>query len=187
MMLFLNEKNMTKKKITIFIEDTNLIESGKILLGKTDQGICVCLIGKTTEEVCQEFDNMFVGFDVRVISYTEDQNEFEGDFSRIIKCLKNPKIVQEMDIDFCFGTEFQKKVWKAIKEIPIGQTRTYSIIANYIGYPNAVRAVGSACGKNPITIIVPCHRVVSKTGLGKYKFGTKLKKKLLAREKLYVI
>lgn len=62
------------------------------------------------------------------------------------------------------GTEFQEKVWKALITIPYGQTRSYQQIAQQIGHPKAVRAVGAANGKNPISIVVPCHRVIGANG-----------------------
>lgn len=81
------------------------------------------------------------------------------------------------------GTEFQKKVWQAILEIPLGQTATYSEIANKIGNPKAVRAVGMACNKNPLIIIVPCHRVVGAKGaLTGYAGGLLKKQWLLTHE-----
>ncbi len=80
------------------------------------------------------------------------------------------------------GTEFQQQVWQALLQIPYGQTRTYAQIAAQIGRPKAVRAVGTAIGKNPIPIIVPCHRVVAKAGLGGFSLGLPIKKRLLAIE-----
>lgn len=68
-------------------------------------------------------------------------------------------MVFSIHLDFV-GTEFQTSVWKALLKIPFGQTRTYSQIAEQIGRPAAARAVGAASGKNPISIIAPCHRVV---------------------------
>jgi methylated-DNA-[protein]-cysteine S-methyltransferase len=69
----------------------------------------------------------------------------------------------DMKLDFA-GTEFQKKVWQALLTIPFGETRSYGQIAQQIGNPSAVRAVGAANGKNPISIIAPCHRVIGSTG-----------------------
>lgn len=83
------------------------------------------------------------------------------------------------------GTEFQKKVWNALLEIPYGETRSYQEIAIQIGNPKAVRAVGGACNRNPIGIIVPCHRVVGKNGsLTGYAGGLDYKKLLLEKEKM---
>ncbi len=81
------------------------------------------------------------------------------------------------------GTTFQLDVWKALSEIPYGQTKSYSEIANQIQKPRAVRAVGSAIGANPILITVPCHRVIGKNGaLTGYRGGMEMKTKLLKLE-----
>ena len=81
------------------------------------------------------------------------------------------------------GTEFQKKVWNALLKIPFGSVVTYSDIANMIGNPNGVRAVGSANSKNPISIIVPCHRVIGKNGkLTGYAGGLDRKEWLIEHE-----
>jgi methylated-DNA-[protein]-cysteine S-methyltransferase len=91
---------------------------------------------------------------------------------------------REFDIPVLMvGTDFQKRVWKALMNIPYGATATYGQIARDIGRARAVRAVGSACGANPISIIVPCHRVIgSDGGLVGYGGGLSLKKRLLKLE-----
>jgi len=81
-------------------------------------------------------------------------------------------------------TDFQKDVWRVLLEITYGETRTYGQIAQDVGRPKAVRAVGVAIGKNPLPIIVPCHRVIATGGgLGGYAFGLEMKKVLLDLEK----
>ena len=81
------------------------------------------------------------------------------------------------------GTNFQKKVWQELQKIPYGETKSYSEIAMTIGNKNAQRGVGSACNKNPIMIIIPCHRVISKNGkLGGFAYGNSVKQKLLKIE-----
>ena len=81
------------------------------------------------------------------------------------------------------GTEFQKKVWAALEAIPYGQTRSYREIAQAVGNPKAVRAVGAANGKNPMWIVVPCHRVIGADGgLTGYAGGVELKRALLELE-----
>ncbi len=83
------------------------------------------------------------------------------------------------------GTEFQRSVWKQLQAIPRGQQRSYGQIANAIGKPGAARAVGSACGANPIILIIPCHRVLAADGsLGGFSAGLDLKRRLLAADKL---
>ena len=80
------------------------------------------------------------------------------------------------------GTDFQNKVWKCLMNIPYGKTLTYSEVALKIGIPTAPRAVGTACGKNPWLLVVPCHRVVSKNGIGGFSIGLKTKSWLLHQE-----
>lgn len=81
------------------------------------------------------------------------------------------------------GTDFQKKVWRALQQIPFGETCTYGEVAKRIKQPNAARAVGMANNRNPLPIVVPCHRVIGKSGeLVGYAGGMKIKKWLLAHE-----
>lgn len=81
------------------------------------------------------------------------------------------------------GTAFQQQVWSALLAIPDGQTRTYGEIATAIGRPKAFRAVGSAVGKNPVAILIPCHRVLAANGqLGGFYWGPAMKRRLLAAE-----
>jgi O-6-methylguanine DNA methyltransferase len=82
------------------------------------------------------------------------------------------------------GTAFQTAVWRELKKIPRGQTRTYGEIAAAIGRPTAVRAVGAACGANPLPVLIPCHRVVAKTGIGGFSGGLPWKRLLLELEAL---
>lgn len=81
------------------------------------------------------------------------------------------------------GTEFQEDVWRGISNIPYGETLSYQALAEKIGHPKAYRAVGTACGANPIPLIIPCHRVVgSNGGLGGFLGGLAMKKKLMEIE-----
>lgn len=80
------------------------------------------------------------------------------------------------------GTDFQRQVWQALQAIPWGSTRTYQDIAADLGNPLSARAVGQANGRNPISIVVPCHRVLAKNGLGGYSGGLGLKERLLRIE-----
>ncbi len=88
----------------------------------------------------------------------------------------------DLELDFV-GTDFQKKVWAALLTIPFGETRTYSQIAQQIGNPTAVRAVGAANGRNPISIVAPCHRVIGASGkLTGFAGGLEAKERLLTLE-----
>jgi AraC family transcriptional regulator of adaptative response/methylated-DNA-[protein]-cysteine methyltransferase len=81
------------------------------------------------------------------------------------------------------GTAFQIRVWETLRAIPSGQTRSYSQVAELVGSPNAIRAVGSACARNPVALAVPCHRVVRQDGsLAGYRWGIDAKAALLDAE-----
>ena len=82
------------------------------------------------------------------------------------------------------ATAFQRRVWEALRAIPYGSTRSYSEIARSLGHPQAARAVARACATNPVSLVVPCHRVVrTDGGLGGYRWGLERKRALLTQEK----
>ncbi len=85
---------------------------------------------------------------------------------------------------FLKGTDFQTKTWLEIAKVKFGKTISYSALAAKAGNKKAVRAAGSACGKNPVPIIIPCHRVLAKNGLGGFGGGMNLKKKMLKLENI---
>lgn len=91
-------------------------------------------------------------------------------------------------LDLSTGTPFQRRVWRALRKIPVGTVCTYAKLAKAIGKPTAARAVGNACGANPIPIFIPCHRVVAaRVGLGGFSAGLYWKRVLLAREGALVL
>jgi O-6-methylguanine DNA methyltransferase len=87
-------------------------------------------------------------------------------------------------LDISSGTAFQQRVWQALRGIGRGRTASYGQVARAAGSPKAVRAVGGACGANPIPVFIPCHRVVATTGLGGFSAGLEWKRRLLNAEKL---
>lgn len=125
-------------------------------------------IDEEGEDICENYENDSI-IDIKLEKY------FKGS-------------LKEFDIDVLFesGTDFQVSVWKELLKIPYGETRNYQEIAVSIGRPKALRAVGQACKKNPIGIVVPCHRVIGKdnklTGYSGKNY-IHLKKKLLDMEK----
>lgn len=110
--------------------------------------------------------------DEKLASYTAELSEY----------IDNGRSAFSVPVDL-YGTEFQLAVWKALMDIPYGETYSYSDIAEMIQKPAAVRAVGAAIGKNPVLITVPCHRVIGKNGkLTGFRGGLEMKKQLLALE-----
>lgn len=97
--------------------------------------------------------------------------------------LAGKRQVFDIEMDVSIGTPFQQKVWQALRHIPYGQTISYAQLAQNIGQPTAFRAVANANGKNPISLLIPCHRVIaSDGGLGGYTGGIAIKQALLAVE-----
>jgi len=142
----------------------------------------VKLFNKTIEVKTDDIGIHWVEFCDDIIDFKVDsENAIQKQFTEYEKGIRK---VFDLPLHIK-GTEFQKKVWNALLEIPYGETRSYQEIAIQIGNPKAVRAVGGACNRNPIGIIVPCHRVVGKNGsLTGYAGGLDYKKLLLENEKM---
>jgi AraC family transcriptional regulator, regulatory protein of adaptative response / methylated-DNA-[protein]-cysteine methyltransferase len=100
----------------------------------------------------------------------------------VLSYLDHPQSGLDLPLDIR-GTAFQRRVWQALREIPPGETASYSEVARRIGSPKAVRAVAHACASNKIAVAIPCHRVVRSNGdLSGYRWGIERKRKLLERE-----
>lgn len=150
---------------------------GFLLLACNKNGVCCIEIGKDPELLIHELKYRFPNYEI-----VEDKNKTSSFFIKVIEFINNPKMNINVPIDI-IGTDFQKKVWYAIRQITYGETRTYFQIAKDIGFPKASRAVANACGANKIAIVIPCHRVIRKDGsIGGYHWGVDIKKKLLIRE-----
>ncbi len=108
-------------------------------------------------------------------------NQLKGYFAGSLKDFHQPVL-------FLFGTDFEKKVWLALREVPYGETRTYKWLAEKAGSPKGSRAVGQALSRNPIPIVIPCHRVIESDGsLGGYSGGIDIKRRLLDMEYYYLM
>jgi AraC family transcriptional regulator, regulatory protein of adaptative response / methylated-DNA-[protein]-cysteine methyltransferase len=104
------------------------------------------------------------------------------DVMRALGALAEGRASVDLPVDVT-GTAFQARVWKALREIPAGQTRTYTEVAEEIGRPTSVRAVARACATNKVALVIPCHRVVRSDGsLAGYRWGLEVKQSLLSRE-----
>lgn len=150
---------------------------GSILVATSDKGVCAISIGHDPEALLRELQDRFprsnlIGGDAA----------FELLVAKIVGFIEAPKIGLELPLDIQ-GTAFQQRVWQALREIPCGETATYSDIANRIGKPKAVRAVASACAANTLAVAIPCHRVIRQDGsLSGYRWGVERKKALLEIE-----
>lgn len=144
----------------------------------------------TTEGLCYAgpynapFDELAAWAKKRLPAYSlVENNSVLGPYAKeLIEYMEGKRKEFTMPLDL-HGTPFQQSVWKALQEIPFGQTVSYSDIAERIQNPKSVRAVGAAIGANPLLITVPCHRVIGKNGnLTGFRGGLDMKKQLLALE-----
>lgn len=151
---------------------------GCVLLAATERGLCCVKLGDEPAQLGRmlavEFSEANLKEDRRSLA------EFKG---RVLAFLSGDATLSKLPLDLR-GTVFQQRVWAALRQIPPGETRTYKEIAVSIGAPNAVRAVGSACGANPVALIIPCHRALrTDGGMGGYAWGVSRKEKLLKMER----
>ena len=148
---------------------------GKCLIATTERGICNLSFINTSES--QAIDNLVA--DWKQAKMTEDYKSTAPLVTRIFSDLETGSPLKI----HLRGTNFQIKVWEALLNIPSGAVTTYEHIAKQIGNPAALRAVGTAVGHNPIAYLIPCHRVIRKSGeFGNYLYGTARKKIILAKE-----
>lgn len=148
---------------------------GRLLVAATAYGICSVKAGRNDAELAKslqaEFPRARITRGARAIRYLDALNDH----------LRGQNVRFPLDIR---GTDFQMKVWAALREIPRGETRSYCEVARTVGEPRAVRAVANACASNPVPLIIPCHRVIRKDGsLGGYGLGIGRKRALLAAER----
>lgn len=164
------------EKIVYGVHDTPI---GQIVVAESSKGVCWLGFMISKEQGAYKGD----GF-TRMNEYFPNSELIRDDartkelVSQIIKAWDHDTL-DEIKLDLR-GTEFQREVWRALLNIPKGQVISYGDVANDIGRPKASRAVGTAVGENPVSLVVPCHRVVqSSGGLGNYGWGVDLKKKIL--------
>ncbi len=155
------------------------IHEARHWIASTDLGLCYIGSPNQSEDVMYQWLNQKISN--VLIEY--DDKPFELFAFEIIAYMRGELSVFRTNID-PIGTEFQRRVWTALRTIPFGQTSTYSDIAKEIGRASAVRAVAAAIGANPILIINPCHRVIGKNGaLTGFRAGLAMKEMLLRLEK----
>jgi AraC family transcriptional regulator, regulatory protein of adaptative response / methylated-DNA-[protein]-cysteine methyltransferase len=150
----------------------------KMLVAVTDVGLCAISFGLLESELEDDLSARFPLSELR-----RDQEGLGSVVRKVLSHLSEHPAVLDLPLDVR-ATAFQKRVWTALQQIPRGETRSYSEIANSLGQPSAARAVARACSQNPVAVVIPCHRVVGKSGqLTGYRWGVKRKQDLLALER----
>ncbi len=152
---------------------------GPLLVAATERGVCRVALGE--DGAALEADLLAEFPAARVVQ--DKSGTLHGWVSSILAYLdgREPDLDLPLDIR---ATAFQRRVWQELQRIPFGKTRSYGEVARRIGEPKATRAVAQACGKNPVALVIPCHRVVREDGeLGGYRWGVERKQALLERER----
>ena len=146
---------------------------GEMLIAATSKGICRLTFDDNEASLRRRFPKATI---------TEDRGGLKDLIDGAIAAMERPLAAHDLPIDVA-GTAFQEAVWRELRKIPAGETRSYAQIAAAIGQPGAVRAVGTANGDNHVAVLIPCHRVIRSDGtLGGYAGGLDRKRKLLAAE-----
>jgi AraC family transcriptional regulator of adaptative response/methylated-DNA-[protein]-cysteine methyltransferase len=150
---------------------------GALLVAWSELGISAIQLGDNGEELAFAFERRFPG-----AALIQDEGEVATLLTRVASFIADPTVPLDLPLDVR-GTPFELRVWAALREIPAGETASYSEVARRIGAPDAVRAVARACASNRIAVAIPCHRVIAADGnLSGYRWGVERKKALLARE-----
>ncbi|HEX4543115.1 MAG TPA: bifunctional DNA-binding transcriptional regulator/O6-methylguanine-DNA methyltransferase Ada [Candidatus Acidoferrum sp.] len=151
---------------------------GKVLVAATERGVSAVYLGDSEAKLLAELREEYPR--AEIAPATDSFQRWVREIALRIEG-RQPHLELPLDLQ---ATAFQRRVWKELQRIPRGRTRTYSQVARSLGQPRAVRAVARACATNPVSIVVPCHRVIREDGtLAGYRWGLSRKEKLLAQER----
>ncbi len=151
---------------------------GRLLVAATDRGLCAVTLGDNDRELVSALRHEYPDAQI-----TRDRLHLSEAVDRLLKHLNGAEPCREFPLDIR-ATAFQRRVWEELRRIPYGATRSYSEIASTMGTPSACRAVARACAANPVALVIPCHRVIGKSGKpGGYRWGKNRKERLLEIEK----
>jgi O-6-methylguanine DNA methyltransferase len=153
---------------------------GEVHLATVGQGLCLTVLG--ARRACAQLA-AWIGRHESGARLVESTEGMEDAIAELEAYGEGELKSFDLSLDLR-GTPFQLRVWQALREIPYGEVRTYGQLAASLGQPGASRAVGGANGRNPIPLIVPCHRVVASDGLGGFTGGLEWKERLLAHEEI---
>jgi AraC family transcriptional regulator, regulatory protein of adaptative response / methylated-DNA-[protein]-cysteine methyltransferase len=164
----------SNEEIRFAVGETSL---GAILVASSRKGVACILLGDDPNALVRELQDRFPK--ARLIGADSD---YEALVACVVGFIEAPRLGLDLPLDVR-GTAFQRRVWQALQEIPVGQTVSYTEIAQRVGSPGAMRAVAGACAANHLAVAIPCHRVVRNDGsLSGYAWGVERKQALLTRE-----
>ena len=150
---------------------------GFVIIAVSEQLIRSIMVGDDPEMLMSDLQNQFPHHAIEL-----NENDDAGLVAKVVDLIERPDKALELPLDIR-GTDFQMRVWDALKQVPAGTTVSYTFLAEQIGAPNSVRAVAQACAANPLAVAIPCHRAVCANGdLAGYRWGIERKRALLERE-----
>ena len=151
---------------------------GLVIVGATKRGVCFVGLGDSEESLVEELRGDFPKAELAA-----DPNGLGEMLAEVAATLDGKEPHRDLPLDIR-GTAFQRQVWEGLRAIPMGETQTYADLAASIGRPKAIRAVGTACANNPVSLLIPCHRAIGTDGtLRGYRWGLARKKKLIETER----
>jgi AraC family transcriptional regulator, regulatory protein of adaptative response / methylated-DNA-[protein]-cysteine methyltransferase len=154
---------------------------GRMLVAATDVGVCMIAFGRDDAELVTDLRERFDK--AQLVPAKGNTGWLAEGVAYVVSQLSETPLAAKFPLDVR-ATAFQQRVWKALQQIPRGETRSYGELALELGAPKAARAVGAAIGANPVAVVVPCHRVIGKDGtLTGYRWGVERKRKLLDAER----
>lgn len=151
---------------------------GSILVARSERGVCAILLGDDPDALVRQLEDKFPRANL-----IGGDGDFEGLVARVVGLVEAPRLGLDLPLHIR-GTAFQERVWRALRDIPVGQTVSYAELGRRIGAPRSARAVAQACAANALAVAIPCHRVVRSNGdLSGYRWGIERKRTLLERER----
>lgn len=172
------ESSLIKPVIVFACRQTTL---GWMIMAATEKGVCCVQFGDDEAHLVSLLQEAFPNAELKP-SDAQSHPQLDDWITALDRHLSSAAPCPDLPLDI-HGTAFQRQVWHGLQHIPAGTTCHYSEIAAQIDRPHAVRAVGTACGKNRIAVLIPCHRVLRRDGqLGGYRWGLERKQALLDKE-----
>jgi AraC family transcriptional regulator, regulatory protein of adaptative response / methylated-DNA-[protein]-cysteine methyltransferase len=149
---------------------------GTVLVATSERGVCAILLGSDASKLVDDLRRRFPRAEL-IPGVVAPEH-----VAKVAELIASPQAALDLPLDLR-GSDFERLVWRALREIPAGATQTYGEVAQRIGAPQSAKEVGEACAANPLAVAIPCHRVLRKDGgLAGYRWGVKRKRALLERE-----
>ena len=169
---------MTKLSTAVIEFATTETAFAAILIARSGQGVCFVLLGDTAAELYADLQQRQPNAQL-----IKDEQALAPYLKKVTDFLDAPQTPLDFPLDIQ-GSDFQKNVWAILQTIPMGQTLSYSDVAERLHKPKAVRAVANACAANPLALVIPCHRILrADGGISGYRWGVERKRALLAKER----